>query len=80
MQAPGAAADHPQPLHTAEPMRDRGGAGQTDQVPDLPQPWNEDCTNAWKLWEEIVPLGYRGTYGRVSAYLRDKRSRQHPAW
>ncbi|MEU8942989.1 hypothetical protein AB0C97_33815 [Streptomyces goshikiensis] len=21
--------------------------------------WNEGHTNAWKLWEEIVPLGYQ---------------------
>ncbi|MGW7574688.1 hypothetical protein [Streptomyces sp. NPDC054765] len=32
--------------------------------------WNEGCTNAWKLWEEIVPLGFKGTYGIVSAYIR----------
>ncbi|MFD7495987.1 hypothetical protein ACFV8T_26955 [Streptomyces sp. NPDC059832] len=25
--------------------------------------WNEGCTNAWKLWEEIVPLGHQGSYG-----------------
>ncbi|MFE2053391.1 transposase [Streptomyces sp. NPDC059459] len=24
--------------------------------------WSEGCTNAWKLWEEIVPLGYKGSY------------------
>ncbi|MGW7452998.1 transposase [Streptomyces sp. NPDC054787] len=35
--------------------------------------WDEGCTNAWKLWEEIVPLGYKGSYQRVRAYLRRKR-------
>nr|WP_237535909.1 ISL3 family transposase [Streptomyces sp. SID3343] len=35
--------------------------------------WNQGCTNAWKLWEEIVPLGYRGSYQRVRAYFRAKR-------
>ncbi|MFJ8540324.1 hypothetical protein ACIREI_44630, partial [Streptomyces sp. NPDC093591] len=25
--------------------------------PYLDDRWNEGCTNAWKLWEEIVPLG-----------------------
>lgn len=29
--------------------------------------WNEGFTNAWKLWEEIVPLGYQGSYQRVRA-------------
>ncbi|MEU3838417.1 transposase [Streptomyces sp. NPDC028635] len=33
---------------------------------------------AWKLWEEIVRLGYRGSYGRVSAYLREKRPSPRP--
>lgn len=35
--------------------------------------WSEGFTNAWKLWEEIVPLGYKGSYQRVRAYLRQKR-------
>ncbi|MET9994306.1 transposase [Streptomyces mutabilis] len=41
-------------------------------------PSGANCTNAWKLWEEIVPLGYRGSYGRVSAYLREKRTSPRP--
>ncbi|OPC76735.1 transposase [Embleya scabrispora] len=41
--------------------------------PYLDDRWNQGCTNACKLWEEIVPLGYRGSYQRVSAYLRAKR-------
>ncbi|WP_393063830.1 hypothetical protein [Streptomyces sp. LN549] len=55
--------------------------------PYLDGRWNDGCTNAWRLWEEIVPLGYLGSYGIVSAYIRKKRtsprpvtrSRQHPA-
>ncbi|GAA5064832.1 transposase [Streptomyces similanensis] len=46
--------------------------------PYLDERWDEGCTNAWKLWEEIVPLGYRGSYGRVSAYLREKRTSPRP--
>ncbi|MFI0990401.1 hypothetical protein [Streptomyces exfoliatus] len=29
--------------------------------------WTEGCTNAWKRWEEIVPLGYKSSYQRVRA-------------
>ncbi|MGW3061212.1 hypothetical protein ACWC98_35600 [Streptomyces goshikiensis] len=36
--------------------------------------WNEGHTNAWKLWEEVVPLGYQ----RVRAYLRRKRTSPRP--
>lgn len=46
--------------------------------PYLDDRWNEGCTNAWKLWEEIVPLGYKGSYQRVSAYLRQKRTSPRP--
>jgi hypothetical protein len=38
--------------------------------PYLDERWNEGCTHAWKLWEEIIPLGYPGSYGIVSAYIR----------
>ncbi|WP_424644823.1 transposase [Embleya sp. AB8] len=41
--------------------------------PYLDDRWNQGCTNAWRLWEEIVPLGYRGSYQRVRAYFRTKR-------
>ncbi|MEU5431690.1 ISL3 family transposase [Streptomyces olivoreticuli] len=41
--------------------------------PYLDDRWNQGCTNAWKLWEEIVPFGYKGSYQRVRAYLREKR-------
>ncbi|WP_438302324.1 hypothetical protein ACSHXN_00130 [Streptomyces sp. HUAS TT11] len=41
--------------------------------PYLDDRWNQGCTNAWKAWEEIVPLGYAGSYQRVRAYFRTKR-------
>ena len=34
-----------------------------DYKPYLDDRWNQGCTNAWKLWEEIVPLGYRAATG-----------------
>jgi transposase len=40
--------------------------------------WSQGCTNAWKLWEEIMPLGYKGSYGRVRAYLHQKRTSPRP--
>ncbi|MGW9398665.1 ISL3 family transposase [Streptomyces sp. NPDC055642] len=40
--------------------------------------WNDGCTNAWKLWEEIVPLGYKGSYQRVRTYLHQKRTSPRP--
>ncbi|TDT29371.1 hypothetical protein EV562_113236 [Streptomyces sp. BK208] len=49
-----------------------------DYKPYLDDRWNEGCTNAWKLWEEIVPLGYKGSHQRVRAYLHDKRTAPHP--
>ncbi|MFJ5229884.1 ISL3 family transposase [Kitasatospora sp. NPDC088391] len=49
-----------------------------DYKPYLDDRWNVGCTNAWKLWEEIVPLGYKGSYQRVSAYLRQKRTSPRP--
>ncbi|MFC9863042.1 MULTISPECIES: hypothetical protein [unclassified Streptomyces] len=41
--------------------------------PYLDGRWNQGCTNAWRVWEEIVPLGYQGSYQRVHAYFREKR-------
>ncbi|MFD7533549.1 ISL3 family transposase [Streptomyces sp. NPDC059849] len=41
--------------------------------PYLDDRWNQGCTNACALWEEIVPFGYKGSYQRVRAYLREKR-------
>ncbi|GAA4989936.1 hypothetical protein GCM10023205_71470 [Yinghuangia aomiensis] len=46
--------------------------------PYLDNRWDDGCTNAWKLWEEIVPLGYPGSYQRVRAYLRRKRTSPGP--
>lgn len=46
--------------------------------PYLDDRWDEGCANAWKLWEEIVPLGYPGSYQRVRAYLRRKRTSPGP--
>ncbi|MFK0174235.1 transposase [Streptomyces sp. NPDC090306] len=41
--------------------------------PYLDDRWNQGCTNAWTVWEEIVPLGYQGSYQHVRAYVREKR-------
>ncbi|WP_436961266.1 transposase [Streptomyces sp. SudanB182_2057] len=49
-----------------------------DYKPYLDDRWNEGVTNAWKLWEEIVPLGYKGSYQRVRAYLHKKRTSPRP--
>ncbi|WP_436846322.1 ISL3 family transposase [Streptomyces shenzhenensis] len=49
-----------------------------DYKPYLDDRWNEGFANAWKLWEEIVPLGYKGSYQRVRAYLREKRTSPRP--
>ncbi|MEV7356853.1 ISL3 family transposase [Kitasatospora sp. NPDC091276] len=49
-----------------------------DYKPYLDDRWSEGCTNAWKLWEKIVPLGYKGSYQRVQAYLRLKRTSPQP--
>lgn len=46
--------------------------------PYLHQRWEEGCTNAWKLWEEITEHGYRGGYGAVRDYLRPLRTTPHP--
>ncbi|MFD8217624.1 hypothetical protein ACFV2U_28900 [Streptomyces sp. NPDC059697] len=46
--------------------------------PYLDERWNQGCTNAWKLWEEIIPLGSQGSYGIVSAYIRSKRVSPRP--
>ncbi|GAA4888131.1 hypothetical protein GCM10023237_01700 [Streptomyces coeruleoprunus] len=50
-----------------------------DYMSYLDDRWNEGLTNAWKLWEEIVPLGYKGgSYQRVRAYLHKKRTSPRP--
>ncbi|MEU0625355.1 hypothetical protein ABZ329_31385 [Streptomyces rubiginosohelvolus] len=49
-----------------------------DYKPNLDDRWNEGCTNAWKLRQETVPLGYKGSYQRVRAYLHKKRTSPRP--
>jgi transposase len=49
-----------------------------DYKPYLGDRWNDDCTNVWKLREEIVPFGYQGSYQRVRAHLRQKRISPRP--
>ncbi|GGL16832.1 hypothetical protein GCM10010094_92050 [Streptomyces flaveus] len=46
--------------------------------PYLHQRWDEGCTNAWKLWEEISEHGYRGGYGAVRDYLGPLRTTPRP--
>ncbi|MFD8216830.1 transposase [Streptomyces sp. NPDC059697] len=46
--------------------------------PYLDDRWNLSCTNAWKAWEEIVPLGYTGSYQRVRAYFCTTRLATDP--
>lgn len=53
-------------------------SGLDEYKPYLDDRWNQGCTNAWKLWEEITPLGYQGSYGIVSAYIRKKRTSPRP--
>ncbi|MEV5122068.1 hypothetical protein AB0K49_04560 [Streptomyces decoyicus] len=38
-----------------------------DYKPYLDDRWYEGCVNVRKLWEEIVPLGYKGSYQQVRA-------------
>ncbi|MFI0976430.1 ISL3 family transposase [Streptomyces sp. NPDC021093] len=40
-----------------------------DFKPYLDQRWQEGCTNAWKLWEEIKDQGYPRGYNTVRAYV-----------
>nr|WP_158558568.1 transposase [Streptomyces sp. AC1-42T] len=40
-----------------------------DYKPYLDQRWQEGCTNAWKLWEEIREQGYPRGYASVSDYV-----------
>ncbi|MFD7236003.1 ISL3 family transposase [Streptomyces syringium] len=61
--------------------------GQWQNQPDLRprrvqalprRPLERRLHERWKLWEELVPLGYKGSYGRVSAYLWEKRTSPRP--
>ncbi|MFE7790558.1 hypothetical protein [Streptomyces sp. NPDC057460] len=45
----------------------------------LDQRWQEGCTNAWQLWEEIREQGYPRGYACVRAYVsRTLRSKPQP--
>lgn len=47
--------------------------------PYLDQRWQEGCTNAWRLWEEIKAQGYPGGYGSVRDYvIRTLRGKPQP--
>ncbi|MCX4825786.1 hypothetical protein OG883_39325 [Streptomyces sp. NBC_01142] len=46
--------------------------------PCLDDRWSKDCVNAWKPWEEIVPMGCRDSYGIASACTRKKRTSNSP--
>ncbi|MFD8425561.1 transposase [Streptomyces sp. NPDC059466] len=50
-----------------------GPAVQAGRKPYLDDRWSQGCTNAWTAGEELVPLGYQGSYQRVRAYFREKR-------
>ncbi len=43
--------------------------------PYLDQRWESGCSNALQLYREIAELGYPGSYGRVRAYLEQRRTR-----
>jgi len=47
--------------------------------PYLDLRWQEGCTNAWKLWEEIREQGYPDGYGNVRNYVsRTLRGKPQP--
>ncbi|MEV8318369.1 ISL3 family transposase [Streptomyces sp. NPDC059900] len=47
--------------------------------PYLDQRWQEGCTNAWKLWEEIKDQGYPRGYSTVRDYVnRTLRGKPQP--
>ncbi|WP_435883867.1 hypothetical protein [Streptomyces tanashiensis] len=58
--------------------RARTGLGPRRLQALLDERWTDGCTNAWKLWEEFVPLGHSGSYQRVRAYLHKKRTSTRP--
>ncbi|MFJ2109797.1 ISL3 family transposase [Streptomyces microflavus] len=70
-------AAKPEDLFTG-PYRYNRATAVDEYKPYLDKRWDEGCTNAWKLWEEIIPLGYTGSYGIVSAYIRKKRTSPRP--
>ncbi|OXR40304.1 hypothetical protein B7C42_07642 [Nocardia cerradoensis] len=45
--------------------------------PDLHRRWNEGCTNATQLFQEIQARGYQGSEKMVRTYLQPFRTRAH---
>ncbi|MGW7276511.1 hypothetical protein ACWGH5_39205 [Streptomyces sp. NPDC054864] len=43
-----------------------------DYMPYLDQRWQEGCTNAWRLWQEIKEQGYPRGYASVRNYVSRK--------
>lgn len=71
--------------HAAEPEQLFTGQWQNRPTsldafkPHLDERWQEGCTNAWKLWEEITELGYPDGYSSVRAYVsRNLRGKPRP--
>ncbi|MFF2133508.1 hypothetical protein ACFVW1_50955 [Streptomyces olivochromogenes] len=70
--SPRATADAEPRGHSAGQWQ--GRASNLDPFkPFLRQQWNESCTTAWKLYEDIKDLGYQGSYGTALHYLRPFR-------
>lgn len=70
-------AARPEDLFTGQCQFNRATAVD-EYKPYLDKRWDGGCTNAWKLWEEIIPLGHTGSYGIVSAYISKKRTSPRP--
>jgi hypothetical protein len=66
-------AERPEDLFRGQWQYNRTSA-LDEYKPYLDERWDEGCTNAWKLWKEIVPLGYQGSYGIISTCIRKKRT------
>ncbi|MEU1232317.1 ISL3 family transposase [Streptomyces sp. NPDC005828] len=71
--------------HAAEPEQLFTGQWQSRPTsldafkPYLDQRWQEGCTNAWRLWEEIKEQGYPDGYSSVRAYVsRNLRGKPQP--
>ena len=57
-----------------------GRASKLDPFkPHLQQRWEQGCTNAWQLYQEITAAGFRGSYSIVSHYLSQYRAEPGPA-
>ncbi|MYT15799.1 hypothetical protein YWIDRAFT_05282 [Streptomyces sp. SceaMP-e96] len=68
-------ADAARPENLFRGLRQYNRTSALDEYqPYLDDRWNEGCTNTWKLWEEIIPLGYKESYG-LSAPTSGRSSR-----